>query len=37
MAIGAARAMETPMLVMSGESSGYGEADFDRARNGTET
>ena len=29
MAIGAARAMETPMLVMSGESAGYGEADFD--------
>ena len=29
MAIGAARAMETPMLVMSGESVGYGEADFD--------
>lgn len=29
MAIGAARAMETPMLVMSGESIGYGETDFD--------
>jgi acetolactate synthase-1/2/3 large subunit len=29
MAIGAARAMETPMLVMSGESAGYGEAEFD--------
>ena len=29
MAIGAARAMEMPMLVMSGESAGYGEADFD--------
>jgi acetolactate synthase-1/2/3 large subunit len=29
MAVGAARAMETPMLVMSGEALGYGEADFD--------
>jgi acetolactate synthase-1/2/3 large subunit len=29
MAIGAARAMETPMLVMSGESSTYGESEFD--------
>jgi acetolactate synthase-1/2/3 large subunit len=29
MAVGAARAMETPMIVMSGESLGYGEADFD--------
>ncbi|MBX9776820.1 MAG: hypothetical protein K2Y71_20770 [Xanthobacteraceae bacterium] len=29
MAVGAARAMETPMLVMSGESSTYGETDFD--------
>ena len=29
MAVGAARAMETPMLVMSGESLGYGESDFD--------
>ena len=29
MAVGAARAMETPMLVMSGESIGYGESDFD--------
>jgi acetolactate synthase-1/2/3 large subunit len=29
MAVGAARAMETPMLVMSGESLGYGEAEFD--------
>ena len=29
MAVGAARAMETPMLVMSGEALGYGEAGFD--------
>ena len=29
MAVNAARAMETPMLVMSGESLGYGETDFD--------
>jgi thiamine pyrophosphate-dependent acetolactate synthase large subunit-like protein len=29
MAVGAARAMETPMLVMSGESSAYAEGDFD--------
>jgi acetolactate synthase-1/2/3 large subunit len=29
MAVGAARAMETPMLVMSGEALGYGEASFD--------
>ena len=29
MAVGAARAMETPMLVMSGESLTYGETDFD--------
>jgi acetolactate synthase-1/2/3 large subunit len=29
MAVAAARAMETPMLVMSGESLGYGETDFD--------
>lgn len=29
MAVGAARAMETPMLVMSGESIGYGESEFD--------
>lgn len=29
MAVGAARAMETPMLVMSGESLGYGDAEFD--------
>jgi len=29
MAVGAARAMETPMLVMSGESAAYGEGDFD--------
>jgi acetolactate synthase-1/2/3 large subunit len=29
MAVGAARAMETPMLVMSGESLTYGENDFD--------
>jgi acetolactate synthase-1/2/3 large subunit len=29
MAVGAARAMETPMLVMSGESTGYGESAFD--------
>jgi acetolactate synthase-1/2/3 large subunit len=29
MAVGAARAMETPMLVMSGESVGYGESEFD--------
>lgn len=29
MAVGAARAMETPMLVMSGESATYGENDFD--------
>jgi len=29
MAVAAARAMETPMLVMSGESVGYGESDFD--------
>jgi acetolactate synthase-1/2/3 large subunit len=29
MAVGAARAMEVPMLVMSGESLGYGESDFD--------
>ena len=29
MAVGAARAMETPMLVMSGEALGYREADFD--------
>ena len=29
MAVGAARAMEVPMLVMSGESLGYGESAFD--------
>lgn len=29
MAITGARALETPMLVMSGESAGYGEAEFD--------
>ena len=29
MAVGAARVMETPMLVMSGESLTYGETDFD--------
>lgn len=29
LAINAARAMEVPMLVMSGESLGYGESDFD--------
>ncbi|CAN0257501.1 unnamed protein product, partial [Phaeothamnion confervicola] len=29
MAVGAARAMETPMLVMSGESLGFGETEFD--------
>lgn len=29
MAVGAARAMETPMLVMSGKSLTYGETDFD--------
>jgi acetolactate synthase-1/2/3 large subunit len=29
MAVGAARAMEVPMLVMSGESLGYGESEFD--------
>ena len=29
MAVCASRAMETPMLVMSGESLGYGESDFD--------
>jgi acetolactate synthase-1/2/3 large subunit len=29
MAVGAARAMEVPMLVMSGESAGYGESEFD--------
>ncbi len=29
MAVGAARAMETPMLVMSGESLTYGENEFD--------
>lgn len=29
MAIGAARALETPMLVMSGESLTYGESEFD--------
>lgn len=29
MAVGAARAMEVPMLVMSGESLGYGETAFD--------
>src|SRR3954468_15726596 len=29
MAIAGARAMETPMLVMSGESQGYGEGAFD--------
>jgi acetolactate synthase-1/2/3 large subunit len=29
MAIAGARAMETPMLVMSGESTGYGEGRFD--------
>jgi acetolactate synthase I/II/III large subunit len=29
MAVGAARAMETPMVVMSGEALGYGEAEFD--------
>lgn len=29
MAVSAARAMETPMLVMSGESLTYGEAEFD--------
>jgi len=29
MAVGAARAMEVPMLVMSGEALGYGEVEFD--------
>jgi acetolactate synthase I/II/III large subunit len=29
MAVGAARAMEVPMLVMSGEAGGYGESAFD--------
>ena len=29
MAVAAARAMEVPMLVMSGESLGYGESEFD--------
>lgn len=29
MAVGAARAMEVPMVVMSGESAGYGESPFD--------
>jgi acetolactate synthase-1/2/3 large subunit len=29
MAVGAARAMEVPMLVMSGEALGYGDAPFD--------
>lgn len=29
MAVGAARAMETPMVVMSGESLAYGESEFD--------
>lgn len=29
MAVGAARAMETPMLVMSGESLGFGDTEFD--------
>jgi acetolactate synthase-1/2/3 large subunit len=29
MAVGAARAMEVPMLVMSGEALGYGESEFD--------
>jgi len=29
MAVNSARALETPMLVMSGESAGYGEAEFD--------
>jgi len=29
MAVGAARAMETPMLVMSGESATFGETEFD--------
>jgi len=29
MAINAARAMEIPMIIMSGEASGYGETDFD--------
>lgn len=29
MAVNGARAMETPMVVMSGESAGYGESDFD--------
>lgn len=29
MAVSAARAMATPMLIMSGESLGYGESDFD--------
>ena len=29
MAVNAARAMETPMIVMSGESLGYGESEFD--------
>ena len=29
MAVGAARAMETPMLVLSGEALGYGETSFD--------
>lgn len=29
MAVNAARAMEVPMLVMSGEALGYGESDFD--------
>lgn len=29
MSVGAARAMEVPMLVMSGEALGYGESEFD--------
>jgi len=29
MAVGAARALETPMLVMSGETTAYGETEFD--------
>ena len=29
MAINAAKAMEVPMIIMSGEASGYGETDFD--------
>jgi acetolactate synthase-1/2/3 large subunit len=29
MAVGAARAMEVPLLVMSGEALGYGESEFD--------